>query len=106
METLDKSMTENEKAKKKRQKPFDRNISDGNEKHLFDELSNHKKSKKYKIIIPRKKNTPAREATINVKFKEVIIEPPNNLINKSTYSKITMYAVSLVYPHNGSCSEF
>jgi hypothetical protein len=155
-ETLDKSMTENEKAKKKRQTPIqekesnkwlksyqaiceieknnqenfhfisvcdreadifelfhehtkttnenkadlivraksDRNISDGNEKHLFDELSNHKKSKKYKIIIPRKKNTPAREATINVKFKEVIIEPPNNLINKSTYSKITMYAVT------------
>jgi hypothetical protein len=72
----------------------DRNISNGVEKHLYDELNNHEEYAEYTIIVPRKKNTPSREATLQVKFKEVNIEPPNNLLNRSTYSKVKMYAVT------------
>lgn len=72
----------------------DRNISDGDEKHLYDELNNIEEYAEYTILVPRKKNSPAREATLQVKFKEVNIDPPNNLLNRSSYSKIKMYAVT------------
>lgn len=72
----------------------DRVISEGTEKKLFDELNNHEEFAEYEIIVPRKKNTPPRETTLRVKFKEVNIEPPTSLLNRSTYSKIKLYAVT------------
>ena len=69
-------------------------ISAGAENYLFDELNNHELFAEYKIIVPRKKGVQIRDATLQVKFKEVTIEPPNNLINRSSYSKIKLYAVT------------
>lgn len=69
-------------------------IADGEEKHLFDELNNHDISAEYTFIVPRKKGVQIRETTLQVKFKEVTIKPPHNLINKSNYSKIKLYAVT------------
>ena len=72
----------------------DRNISDGEEKHLFDELASITEFSEYEVIVPRKKNSPARETTLRVKFKEVNIEPPNNLRNRNSYQKIKLYAIT------------
>ncbi len=72
----------------------DRNISDGEEKHLFDELKNHDEVAEYTIVVPRKKGVQIREAVLQVNFKEVNIEPPNNLLNRSNYSKVKLYAVT------------
>ncbi|MBK8399184.1 MAG: IS4 family transposase [Leptospiraceae bacterium] len=69
-------------------------ISDGAEKYLFDELNNNEIFAEYNIIVPRKKGVQIREATLQVKFKEVTIEPPSNLINRNSYSKIKLYAVT------------
>lgn len=35
----------------------DRNISDGEEKHLFDELKNHDEVAEYTIVVPRKRRS-------------------------------------------------
>jgi hypothetical protein len=72
----------------------DRNISEGEEKHLFEELNNHDEVAEYTIVVPRKKGVQIREAVLQVNFKEVNIEPPNNLLNRSNYSKIKLYAVT------------
>lgn len=81
----------------------DRNISGGEEKHLFDEMKNHTEFAEYAIIVPRKKGVPAREATLRVKFKEVTIKPPSRLLNRNQYPEIKLHAVttSEVNPPNG-----
>lgn len=71
-----------------------RNISEGEEKHLYDELNNHSEVSEYTIIVPRKKGVQIREAILQVNFKEVNIEPPNNLLNRNNYSKVKLYAVT------------
>ncbi len=71
-----------------------RNISDGETKHLYEELDSEEVYGEYTIVVPRKKGVQAREATLQVKFKEVYIEPPNNLLNRKNYTKIKMYAVT------------
>lgn len=72
----------------------DRNISNGAEKHLYDELANHEVFAEYTIVVSRKKGIQPRKATLQVKFKEVNINPPNNLLNRKDYSKVKMYAVT------------
>lgn len=69
-------------------------ISEGSEKLLFDELNNQDIFAEYCIIVPRKNGAQVREATLQVKFKEVSIKPPSNLKNKSNYSKIKLFAVT------------
>ena len=71
-----------------------RNIDEGEEKHLFDELRNHTEVGEYTIVVPRKKGVQIREAVLQVNFKEVYITPPNNLLNRKNYSKVKLYAVS------------
>lgn len=73
---------------------YDRNISGGEQDHLFDELRNHAEFAEYDITVPRKKNSPAREATLRVKFKEVTVSPPKDLLNRTQYDKIKLYAVT------------
>lgn len=40
------------------------------------------------------KGVQIREAVLQVNFKEVNIEPPNNLLNRSNYSQVKLYAVT------------
>jgi Transposase DNA-binding len=65
----------------------DRNISDGEQKHLYDELANHLEVSEYTIVVPRKKGVQVREAILQVNFKEVTIEPPNNLLDRKNIQK-------------------
>lgn len=72
----------------------DRNIINGETEHLFDELKELTEFAEYDIIIPKKKNSQARETTLRVKFKPVTIKPSLGLLNRSSYSNIPLYAVS------------
>lgn len=71
-----------------------RNIADGNTKHLYEELDQVTEFAEYDIIIPKKKNSPSREATIRLKFKEVSIKPSVDLPLKNHYPNIMLYAIS------------
>ncbi|TGN07911.1 IS4 family transposase, partial [Leptospira ilyithenensis] len=71
-----------------------RNITSGETKYLYEELNQISEFAEYDIIIPKKKNSQAREATLRLKFKEVSIKPSYDLPKKNQYPNIPLYAIS------------